>query len=185
MAAAEEIVEISSARIDSALTRCQNTDMREREASTPAGVIFTQMVLETFRLNGLLLESGDRLVESLGLSSSLWQVLGAVGSSSMSISQVARRMGLTRQSVRRSVHVLRDRGLVTFETNPDHRRASLVVMTPRGREVLEEAGRKRIAWSNSVTEDLKSDELLAAVRLLRRLSDLATVKKQPDRRPVR
>ncbi|MEM9575345.1 MAG: MarR family transcriptional regulator, partial [Pseudomonadota bacterium] len=45
---------------------------------SPAGAVMTDLVLETFRLNGRLLASGDKLVEPLGLSSARWQVLGAI-----------------------------------------------------------------------------------------------------------
>jgi hypothetical protein len=45
---------------------------------TPAGAATTELILETFRLNGLLLEAGDRLVADIGLTSARWQVLGAI-----------------------------------------------------------------------------------------------------------
>jgi hypothetical protein len=38
----------------------------------------TDLILETFRLNGELLTAGDRLVADLSLTSARWQVLGAV-----------------------------------------------------------------------------------------------------------
>lgn len=45
---------------------------------TQKGAAMTELVLETFRLNGRLLASGDKLVEPFGLSSARWQVLGAI-----------------------------------------------------------------------------------------------------------
>ncbi len=44
----------------------------------PSAESFTQLILETFRLNGRLIAAGDRLTKELGLSSALWQVLGAI-----------------------------------------------------------------------------------------------------------
>jgi hypothetical protein len=38
---------------------------------------FTELVLEIFRLNGVLLTQGDRLVDDIGLTSARWQVMGA------------------------------------------------------------------------------------------------------------
>jgi hypothetical protein len=38
---------------------------------------FTELVLEIFRLNGVLLTQGDRLVDDIGLTSARWQVRGA------------------------------------------------------------------------------------------------------------
>src|SRR5947208_9580394 len=45
---------------------------------------------------------------------------------------IARQMGLTRQSVQRTVDLLAADGLVAFADNQHHRRAKLVDFTPRG-----------------------------------------------------
>ena len=45
---------------------------------TPAGEALTNLMLDLFRLNSLLLASGDRLVAPLGLTSARWQILGAI-----------------------------------------------------------------------------------------------------------
>ena len=60
---------------------------------------FTELILEVFRLNGLLLEAGDRITQPVGLSSARWQVLGVVEHEPTPVAHVARIMGLTRQSV--------------------------------------------------------------------------------------
>lgn len=85
------------------------------------GVI--QMILETFQFNGRLLAAGDKLTKELGLSSALWQVIGAIGADPLPLAQIARNMGLTRQSVRRTTNVLRERGFVEFHENPNHKNA--------------------------------------------------------------
>ena len=43
-----------------------------------ADVALTELILETFRLNGRLLAAGDALVRDLGLTSARWQILGAI-----------------------------------------------------------------------------------------------------------
>ena len=63
----------------------------------------TKLILEIFSLNGNLLTTGDALTIDLGITSSQWQVLGALEPGAKSISQIGRIMGLTRQSVRRTV----------------------------------------------------------------------------------
>jgi len=49
-----------------------------RTRRTPAGDALTDLMLDLFRLNSLLLTSGDRLVAGLGLTSARWQILGAI-----------------------------------------------------------------------------------------------------------
>ncbi|MBW1849606.1 MAG: MarR family transcriptional regulator [Deltaproteobacteria bacterium] len=111
---------------------------------TPFAEVFTQLILETFRFNGRLLAAGDGLTKDLGLSSSLWQVLGAIDEVPLPVAQIARNMGLTRQSVRRTVNVLKDKGFVEFQENPNHQRAKLVVLTKQGHNVLDQVTKYRL-----------------------------------------
>ncbi len=133
------------------------------------GAIVTELILETFRLNGRLLAAGDRLTRDLGLTSARWQVLGAIEEQPLPVAQIARNMGLTRQAVQRVTNDLADAGLVTFAANPDHRRAKLVKLTARGRKALEEVWRRQIDWSNELSAGLGTTELDEALTVLRAL----------------
>ena len=133
---------------------------------TPAGQAVTDLILVTFQLNGRLLAAGDQLTRDLGLSSARWQVMGALAAGPLPVVQVARNMGLTRQSVQRTVDVLAEEQLVTFAENPYHQRAKLVRLTERGTEVLEEVARRQAAWANQLAKDLSPEKVRAAVQLL-------------------
>jgi DNA-binding MarR family transcriptional regulator len=78
----------------------------------PSGAV-TALILETFRLNGRLLAAGDALVGGLGLTSARWQVLGAIAAAQvpLSVAQIARAMGLTRQAVQRLANDMQRNGL--------------------------------------------------------------------------
>ncbi len=138
---------------------------------TPSAEAFTQLILETFRFNGRLLAAGDRLTKELGLSSALWQVLGAIDEAPLPVAQIARNMGLTRQSVRRTANVLKDKGFVEFQENPNHQRAKLVVLTKQGRKVLDQVTKIQIDWSNSVSKGLSTAKLKAVIQTIRTLSE--------------
>src|ERR1700760_4585868 len=92
-----------------------------------------ELIVELFRLNGLLLAEGDRLTNDLGLSSARWQVIGALELvvRPLPVAQIARNMGVARQSVQRITNELEADGLIAFDDNPDHRRAKLVVLTAK------------------------------------------------------
>src|ERR687897_3324744 len=106
--------------------------MQER---TPAGEAATEVILSTFRANGLLVASGDLLSAGGGLTAARWQVLGAIALAErpLTVPQIARRMGLTRQSVHATVKRLVRDGLLEQTPNADHRRSRLVSMTEAGR----------------------------------------------------
>ena len=135
------------------------------------GEAFTSLILETFRFNGQLLAAGDRLTRGLGLSSARWQVLGALADASLPVAQIARNMGLKRQSVQRLVDILAKDGLVEFAENPNHRRAKLVALTEQGHATLEEITRIQIVWANRLTLGLNADELELAVRVIQTLRE--------------
>ena len=145
--------------------------MKTHQIHTPSGELFTKLILETFRFNGLLIASGDQLAKEIDLSSALWQVLGAVGEAPLSMAQIARNMGLSRQSVRRSANILKDKGLINFENNPDHKRAKLVVMTKKGLQILEKMKKKQVDWSNHLSEEFSSKDLEETVKMIKSLSD--------------
>jgi len=44
--------------------------------------------------------------------------------------------------------------LPCLEANPHHRRASLVVLTEKGRRTYDEASRVQAPWANALSEDL-------------------------------
>lgn len=96
------------------------------------------LIVEIFAINGNLIETGNRLTNPLGITSALWQVMGALGFAGepLSVPAIAKRMGLTRQSVQRNVDLLVERGLVSFEANPRHRRSGLANLTEAGRATL-------------------------------------------------
>ena len=140
---------------------------QEQKSRTPSAEAFTQLILETFRFNGQLLAAGDRLIKDLGLSSALWQVLGAIEESPLTVAQIARNMGLTRQSVRRTANVLREKGFVEFQENPNHRRAKLVVPVKQGRNVLDQVTKLQIDWSNSVSKGLGANKINTVTQTMR------------------
>jgi DNA-binding MarR family transcriptional regulator len=144
---------------------------QKQKLQTPSAEAFTQLILETFRFNGRLLTAGDRLTKELGLSSALWQMLGAIDQAPLTVAQIARNMGLTRQSVRRTAHVLREKGFIEFQENPNHQRAKFVVLTKPGSNVLDRATKIQIDWSNRIAQDLSAPELNAAMQIIRTLCE--------------
>lgn len=121
---------------------------------TLAGDALTNLMLDLFRLNSLLLTAGDRLVARLGLTSARWQILGAIVAAErpQPVAWLARDLGANRQNVQRIVNDLRKDGLVAFEANPHHRRAQLVVLTDKGRRTFDAAMDLQAPWVNGLSD---------------------------------
>jgi DNA-binding MarR family transcriptional regulator len=147
----------------------------------------SDLVLETFRLNGRLLAAGDALVADLGLTSARWQVLGAMALSPvpLSVAQIARNMGLTRQAVQRLVDEMHDDGLVRLAPNPHHRRAKLVVLSAGGNAVFAAAMKRQAAWANDLARGLGARQIEAATATLRDIRQRLDDRIGESDRPVR
>ena len=128
---------------------------------TQAGEALTNLILDLFRLNSLLLTEGDRLVAGLGLTSARWQILGAIVAAErpQPVAWLARDLGANRQNVQRIVNDLQREGLVAFEINPHHRRAQLVVLTDKGRQTYAAADRLQAPWINGLSDGLSIKDI--------------------------
>ncbi|MEV0225359.1 MarR family transcriptional regulator [Streptomyces sp. NPDC050704] len=132
--------------------------------------LFSRSALSVFRLNGQLLGVAEELAAPSGLTAAWWQVLGAVLKEPLSVSGIARDMGITRQSVQRIADLLVGRGLAEYVPNPAHRRAKLLRPTEGGRAAIEKIVPGHAAFADRLAEALGEDELADTVRVLERLS---------------
>jgi DNA-binding MarR family transcriptional regulator len=142
-----------------------------RTRQTTAGETVTSMILSVFRLNGLLLDAGDRLSADHGLTSARWQVLGAIALSDrpLTVPQIARRMGLTRQSVHATVDRLVGNGLIELIPNDDHVRSQLARLTPAGEEAYRVLDRDQAVWVGELARGITRSDLEKALTVLEEL----------------
>jgi DNA-binding MarR family transcriptional regulator len=157
------------------------------ENRTSEGAKATEVILSTFRANGLLLATGDLLAAEHGLTSARWQVLGAIALAQrpLTVPQIARRMGLTRQSVHTTINRLLADGLVELAPNADHRRSQLVRLTELGRAKWEAMDEKQAGWVNELAAGLRRSELEVTARVLGELCTRLEADLQPAARPGR
>jgi DNA-binding MarR family transcriptional regulator len=139
---------------------------------TREGEAGTNVILATFRANGLFVSVADRLGAAEGLTSARWQVLGAIALENrpLTVPQIARRMGLTRQSVHVTTKALIDAGLLELVPNADHRRSPLVAMTELGRTAYDAVDRVQARWVNELVDGIARSDLEKAARVLEELS---------------
>ena len=143
--------------------------MSGKVSSRQHAVKFGELAVLVFRLNGMLTAAGDALAAPAGQTSARWRVLAAVEETPMTVAQIARAWSLARQSVQRVADVLERDGLVAYEPNPAHRRASLLRLTPSGATALRQIQEAQQAWAAAVGERIGTDDLGRATWLLERV----------------
>lgn len=127
-------------------------------------------MLMVFRINGRLLDGGDRLGTSLNLTSARWQVLGAISLSPghITVPGIAEMMGMTRQGAQKQVNKLEEDGFIEKRPNPRHQRSPFYVLTPQGTESYARISALHTGWANELASGLNAPELRAALDLLNR-----------------
>jgi DNA-binding MarR family transcriptional regulator len=98
-------------------------------------------------------------------------VLGAIALTKrpLTVPQIARRMGLTRQSVHTTVNRLLAAGLVELAPNADRRRSQLVRLTEAGQMRYEAIDGKQAVWVNQLAHGPRRSDLEATARVLNEL----------------
>lgn len=131
----------------------------------------TEIILTIFRLNGRIIEWGDRLSSEFGLTSARWQVLGAIAlaEAPQTVPDIADRMGVTRQATQKQVNLLEGEGLVEKRANPRHRRSPHYRLTEAGERAYAQVSVKYQDWARGAADGASAgllDGTLAGLRFL-------------------
>jgi DNA-binding MarR family transcriptional regulator len=139
-----------------------------RKPAITATDAMVELISRSFRLNSRLQTTADRMARDAGLSAARWQVLSAVNQAQhpATISDIARWMGLARQSVQQVADALAKDGLIAYEPNPKHQRASLVVVTKKAAKLLKQLDERRYAWAREVATTLAVADIKVANTVL-------------------
>lgn len=148
--------------------------MSAKDPRSPAAQRFSLLVADVYELAGELERYGEASARSVGQSGARWKVLSAASVGGQTVAQLARRLGLARQSVQRVADVLESDGLVRYEANPDHQRSPIVALTTQGEQALARLSEAAARWEDPLAAQLKRDDLeqartfvKALVRLIR------------------
>lgn len=133
--------------------------------------LLSGVALSIFRLNGQLLGVAEDMARPVGLTAAWWQVLGAVLDEPLSVSGIAREMGITRQSVQRIANILVAEGLAEYLPNPAHRRAKLVRPTDAGREAVARIDPAHARVADKLADELGVERFRETLDTLVRLSE--------------
>ena len=143
----------------------------KRQHAVKSSDAFSALVVQVFRLNGMLTAAGDALAAPAGQTSARWRLLAAVEDTPKTVAQIARAWSLARQSVQRVADLLERDGLIAYEDNPAHRRASLVRLTPEGRSALRRIQKAQRAWATAIGDEIGAGDLETAARILARVME--------------
>ena len=107
-----------------------------------------RLAADLFEVAGAMRRDGEAIARTAGQTQARWQVMWIASTGRLTVPSIARRLGITRQSVQPVADELAREGLASFQPNPDHSRSPLLVLTSRGGAILDRldqtAGRKNV-----------------------------------------
>ena len=141
--------------------------------TNPTGTTNLKLVLDLARARTIVLRDVDQPLgghHGLGLNDlAVLLELKAAPSQTLRRVELARRLAVTTSGIARQLAPLERIGLVTRESNPSDARLALVVLTPRGAELAEEASvTANEAAGVALGRLWSADERAALAPLLRR-----------------
>jgi DNA-binding MarR family transcriptional regulator len=131
----------------------RNTQMHEAQER------LSTLAMTAFGLNGLFLAAAEQLATPAGLTAARWQVLGAILTKPLTQSEIARRMGITRQSVRRTSMQLVEERMSRFIPNPANRKAMLLEPTKNGHAAVNKINPQHAALARQLEERLGKNKM--------------------------
>ena len=151
--------------------RFVGSSLRGHGLHSPKRVLFLDLVLTLFRLNGLLIAEGDAMTKDLGLTHARWKVIGAIALSNagLTVPGIARVLGQSRQAVQRITDVMVADGILVYTDNPKHKRSALVTLSEKGQDTYTLLREVQDPWAIKNTDDIPIEELETTLRLVRRL----------------
>ena len=85
------------------------------------------------RINGAFLEVAEKICSNDDLITvPIWRVIAVIRIRPMTVSEVAKYLGIKRQSVQSTVNQMKRRGLINLRKNPNHKTSPLVLLSKKG-----------------------------------------------------
>jgi DNA-binding MarR family transcriptional regulator len=129
-----------------------------------------QLYAELFEAAGVGRRFGEGLAARQGQTQARWQTMWTIAQEpGLTVPRIARRLGVTRQSVQRVVDELMADELAVSMPNPDHRTSPIIELTSTGQAVLDDINRaadvahRRMLKSFGPAEVAELRRLLAAL----------------------
>ena len=132
---------------------------------TPASNALTDLIRAVIRMNATVQKSGTRMMRGTGITTARWQTLSELFAleQRVTVSELSRHLGLTRQAVQRLADDMARDGLVEFVENSGDARAMHLLLTEVGKATYHEALEREWQWTNAIAADFDAEQITDAV----------------------
>lgn len=129
--------------------------------------VIDQLAIEAYALSAIFRRHGAVLAAKVGQTQARWQVLRAASMDRLSVPQIARRLGVTRQNVQRIADELVEDRLVQLVLNQDHKASPHLVLTQRGEDTLDALTEAGVDYRNALWPLVRHVDVAGLVAILK------------------
>lgn len=129
------------------------------------------VAVETYAVSAAFRRHGEALARHVGQTQARWQVMRVASSGMLSVPQIARRLGVTRQNVQSITDTLISEQLAHQVINRDHKTSPHIALTTKGRKVLDALLESTADYRAALLPLLDHIDLVHLLTSLRSLSD--------------
>ena len=117
----------------------QDTETNKLSESIEFLADFQLLFGNIIRINGAFLEVAEKICSNDELITvPIWRVIAVIRINPMTVPEVAKYLGIKRQSVQSTVNQMKRRGLINLRKNPNHKTSPLVILTKKGNEKVDD-----------------------------------------------
>ncbi|MBC7925639.1 MAG: MarR family transcriptional regulator [Bryobacteraceae bacterium] len=146
--------------------------MMPTKAEKTRAELMTDLMRAILKMSAHAHRAGSAMNKDSGLTNARWILIdqAAEEGSPLTISDHARRLGFSRQALKRlAADMVRD-GLIGLEADPRDRRVLRVVLTEQGRSLQQEALARGLAYNQRISESLSMADLERSLKTVRFLT---------------
>ena len=133
--------------------------------------ILDLVAVESYAVSAAFRRHGEALARHVGQTQARWQVMRVASAGALSVPQIARRLGVTRQNVQRIADALMAEQLAHQVINRDHKTSPHIVLTAKGREVLDALMESTADYRTALLPLLEQIDVANLLATLRSLSE--------------
>jgi len=145
---------------------------RHRPPSHPD--LVDAIAVETYFVGASFRRHGGAIARLTGQTQARWQVLRVASDGALTVAQIARRLGVSRQNVQRIADALVREGSAHYRDNRDHKGSPHLELTAEGRAALTQLSRGAAGYRDALAAELEGVDLAALLEALRALSAALT-----------
>ncbi len=127
------------------------------------------IVADVYELAGRFRDYGEAIAKTVGQTQARWQVLSAASAEPVTVPQIARVLGVTRQNVQRIADLLVAEGAALYQDNPGHRASPHLILTRRGRVAFDQLTKAAGGYHARLARKVQLADIVSLQRGLRRL----------------